>query len=216
MIDVTRQISAVRRRVGSRVLEAGEARVVIVSQTYDTEIEDLWDACTNPERIPRWFLPISGDLRLHGRYQLQGNAGGRIERCDPPKSYAATWEYGGDVSWIEVRLTAEPGGGTRFELEHVAHVDDRWEEFGPGALGVGWDLGLVGLAVHLSSGQAVDPQEAGAWTASDQGRRFMALSSLGWYEADIAAGADEARARAAADRVTAAYTAPAAEASSEP
>ncbi|MEU0482498.1 SRPBCC family protein [Streptosporangium sp. NPDC006013] len=215
MIDVTGQISAVRRRVGSRVLEAGEARVVTVSQTYDTEIEDLWDACTNPERIPRWFLPISGDLRLHGRYQLQGNAGGRIERCDPPKSYAATWEYGGDVSWIEVRLTAEPGGGTRFELEHVAHVDDRWEEFGPGAVGVGWDLGLVGLAVHLSSGQAVDPQEAGAWVASDQGRGFMVLSSLGWYEADVEAGADEARARAAADRVTAAYTAPAAEASSE-
>ncbi|MFI6454861.1 SRPBCC family protein [Streptosporangium amethystogenes] len=215
MIDVTRQISAVRRQVGSRVLEAGETRVVTISQTYDTEIEDLWDACTNPERIPRWFLPVSGDLRLHGRYQLQGNAGGRIERCDPPKSYAATWEYGGDVSWIEVRLTAEPGGGTRFELEHIAHVDDRWEEFGPGAVGVGWDLGLVGLAAHLSSARAVDPQEAEAWVASDQGRRFMELSGLGWYEADVAAGTDEARARAAADRVMAAYTAPAAEASGE-
>lgn len=38
----------------------------------------MWDACTDPERIPRWFLPISGDLRLNGRYQLEGNAGGAI------------------------------------------------------------------------------------------------------------------------------------------
>src|SRR6266542_4954669 len=100
MIDVTEQINAVRRTVGTRVLEAGEARTVTISQVYDATIDDVWDACTNPERIPRWFLPISGDLRLHGRYQLEGNAGGTIERCDPPKSFAATWEYGGEVSWI--------------------------------------------------------------------------------------------------------------------
>src|SRR5438132_4712331 len=111
-MDVTQQINAVRRHVGRQVMKAGEARTVTISQTYDAAIDDLWDACTNPERIPRWFLPVSGDLRLRGRYQLQGNAGGTIERCDPPNSFAATWEYGGDVSWIEVRLTGEPGGGT--------------------------------------------------------------------------------------------------------
>ncbi|MGA6219863.1 hypothetical protein ACPESV_05930 [Streptomyces umbrinus] len=63
MIDVTHQINAVRRRVGSRVIEAGEGHVVTLSQTYDTTVEDLWDACTNPERIPRWFLPVTGDFR---------------------------------------------------------------------------------------------------------------------------------------------------------
>ena len=108
MIDVTQQINAVRRQVGTCVLEAGEARTVTVSQSYDAPIEDVWDAYTNPERIPRWFLPISGDLRVGGRYQLEGNASGTIERCDPPSSVAATWEYGDQVSWIEVRLTAEP------------------------------------------------------------------------------------------------------------
>jgi uncharacterized protein YndB with AHSA1/START domain len=107
MIDVTGQINAVRRRVGTRVLEAGEARTVTISQTYRAAIEDVWDACTNAERIPRWFLPVSGELKLGGRYQLEGNAGGTIERCDPPHSFSATWEYGGEVSWIEVRLTAE-------------------------------------------------------------------------------------------------------------
>ena len=68
MIDVAHQINAVRRQVGSRMLEAGEARTVTVSQTYDASLDDVWDACTNPQRIPRWFLPVSGDLRLNGRY----------------------------------------------------------------------------------------------------------------------------------------------------
>jgi uncharacterized protein YndB with AHSA1/START domain len=210
MIDVTQQVNAVRRQVGTRVLEAGEARVVTVSQTYDSAIDDVWDACTNPERITRWFLPVSGDLRLGGRYQLEGNAGGTIERCDPPESFAATWEFGGDVSWIEVRLSKAPEGGTRLELEHTAHVDEeRWGDYGPGAVGVGWDLGLMGLAIHLSSGQAVEPQEKAAWAASDQGKRFMSLSSELWRDASVAAGTAEADAQAAADRTTAAYTGPA-------
>lgn len=206
MIDVVQQVSAVRRQVGDRVLEAGEARVVTVSRTYDATLEDVWDACTNPERIPRWFLPVSGELKLGGRYQLEGNAGGTIERCDPPKSFAATWEYGEEVSWIELRLTAEEGG-TRFQLEHIAHVDDeRWAEFGPGAVGVGWDLGLLGLFQYLASGQAVDPQRFAAWSASEEGKRFATLSSEQWRDASIAAGTDESAARAAGDRTTAAYT----------
>jgi uncharacterized protein YndB with AHSA1/START domain len=208
MIDVTQQINAVRRQVGSRVLEAGEARTVTISQAYDAHLEDVWDACTTADRIARWFLPVTGDLHLHGRYQLQGNAGGTIERCDPPKGFAATWEYGGEVSWIEVRLTSEPDGRTRFELEHTSHVDDqRWPEFGPGAVGVGWDMGLMGLALHLSApGKTMDPQESTAWTMSEEGKRFMTLSSELWCEASVAAGADQAEAQAAADRTTAAYT----------
>lgn len=209
MIDVSQQINAVRRRVGTRMFDAGEARVVIISQTYDADLDDVWDACTNPERIPRWFLPISGNLQVGGHYQLEGNAGGKIERCEPPTSFAATWEYGGEVSWIEVQLTNEPEGGTRFELEHVAHVDDeRWSEFGPGAVGVGWDMGLMGLANHLSAKHGVDPSEGAAWMASEEGKRFMTLSSERWYDASVAAGTDPADARAAADRTTAAYTAP--------
>jgi uncharacterized protein YndB with AHSA1/START domain len=207
MIEVAHQINAVRRQVGTCVLEAGEARTITISQTYDASIDDVWDACTNPERIPRWFLPISGDLRVGGRYQLEGNAGGKIERCDPPNSFAATWEYGGDVSWIEVRLSTQPKSGTRFELEHIAHVDDeRWAEFGPGAVGVGWDMGLMGLASHLS-GQAVDPREGATWAASDQGKDFISLSSQRWCDASVAAGTDQADAQAAAARTTAAYTA---------
>jgi uncharacterized protein YndB with AHSA1/START domain len=207
MIDVTHQINEVRREVGSRVLEEGQARMITISQTYQGSLDDVWDACTNPERIPRWFLPISGDLQLGGRYQLEGNAGGTIQRCDPPKSFAATWEYGGDVSWIEVRLSEEADGRIRFELEHLAHVDDeRWAQFGPGAVGVGWDGMLMGLALHLSGGKPLDPEKTATWMASDEGRRFMELSNELWSLADIAAGTPAADAQARAERTIAFYT----------
>ncbi|MGW3115630.1 SRPBCC family protein [Streptomyces sp. NPDC001107] len=207
MTDVTHDISDVCRQVGRRTFKAGEARVVTVTRTYDAPLDDVWDACTNPERIPRWLLPVTGELRLVGRYQLEGNAGGVIERCDPPKSFSATWEYGGEVSWIELLLTSEKDG-TRFQLEHIAHVDDtKWAEFGPGAVGVGWDLMVRGLSLHLGSGgAAVDPKKFMAWMGSDEGRRFMTSSSEAWYAANVAGGEDEKTAREAADRTTAAYT----------
>ena len=90
MVDVNHQISAVRRTVGTRTLEAGEARTITISQAYDAPIDDLWDACTNIERIPRWLMPITGDLRRGGHYQLEGNAGGTITACEPPTAFDAT------------------------------------------------------------------------------------------------------------------------------
>jgi uncharacterized protein YndB with AHSA1/START domain len=208
MIDVTHEISSIERQVGSRTLEAGEARTVTVSRVYDTPPEDLWDACTNPERISRWFLPISGDLRPGGQYALEGNASGTIERCEPPHSVDATWEYGGEISWVELRLTPEAGGGTRFALAHVAHVKDEfWDQFGPGAVGVGWDQALIGLTLHIAGGPG-QPDRAAveAWQASDDGRSFVRSSSERWGEASIAAGTEERAAREAAGRTTDFYT----------
>ena len=207
MIDVVHQVNALQRRVGSRVLPAGEARSVILSRTYSAEVHDVWDACTNPGRIPRWFLPVSGELRLGGRYQLEGNAGGTIQTCDPPHSFSATWEFGGDVTWLELRLSAESDGQTRLELEHIARVDDeRWLQFGPGAVGVGWDLALLGLDRHLSTDATVDPREAMAWAASPEGKQFIAMSSDQWCAASITAGTPPSEAEAAAARTTAFYT----------
>lgn len=108
-----------------------------------------------------------------------------------------------------MRLSPTPDGGTYVELEHVAHVDDeRWGEFGPGAVGVGWGLGILGLATHLATGDAVAQGEGEQFAASDEGRRFMTPSSDHWYEAAAAGGEDAAAARAAADRTTAAYVPP--------
>jgi len=202
MIEV--DVNGVERRIGTR----DEARTLTISRVYDTGIEDLWDACTNPERIPRWFLPVSGDLELGGRYALEGNASGTIERCEPPRSFFATWEYGGMVSWIELTLTPEAGGRTRFTLEHIAHVDDdMWAQYGPGAVGIGWDLGLIGLTAHLASGADRPPlEEAMAWQTSPAGREFVTAISAEWADASIAFGTDPSDARAAQERVTEAYT----------
>ena len=206
MLEASEPSGSVRRRVGSRAIPAGEARTVQIGRTYDAPVEDVWEACTDPDRIRRWFLPVSGELREGGRYQCQGNAGGVIERCDPPRGFAATWEYGGQVSWIELRLSEADGGGTRLELEHTAHVDDHWAQFGPGAVGVGWDLALLGLTKHLATGATVDPEAGAAFPASEEGRRFIEASSRGWCEAAIAAGADAADATAAAERTFAFFT----------
>src|SRR6476469_1027389 len=210
MIDVAQQLNAVSRKVGTRVFGPGEARLVTVTQTYTADPDDVWDACTSPDRIPRWFLPVTGELRLGGRYQLEGNAGGTIERCDPPKSFFVTWEYGGQVSWLETRVVPEAEGRTRLELEHTAHVDeDLWAQFGPGAVGIGWDMALLGMAQYLSDEEsAVTPETAAAWHVSPAGIEFMSRSSDLWYAADVAAGRDERSARAAVDRVKAAYTTP--------
>src|SRR5262245_42211669 len=116
-----RAIGAVSRVVETRMKDGRPAKVVVASRDYDTSLQDVWDAITNAERIPRWFLPVTGDLRLGGRYQLQGNAGGEITRCEPPHSLAMTWEFGGDVSWLTVALS-ERTGRTHLELEHVAYV----------------------------------------------------------------------------------------------
>lgn len=205
MIDVDHQINAVRRTVGDRTLDAGQARVVIVSQSYETDAADLWDACTNIERIPRWFLPITGDLRVGGQYELDGNAHGTVLTCAPPREFTATWECGDDLSWIEVRIFEDGPSRSRFELQHVAHVDDHWEQFGPGATGMGYDGALVGLTVHLATGEPVEQSWGQQWMASEDGHRFTRETGEAWYRANVAAGADPDWARAAADRCIAAY-----------
>jgi len=205
--DPAASLGAVIREVAVREHQGKPARAVIAARSYDTDMDDLWDALTSAERIPRWFLPISGDLKLGGRYQFQGNAGGEITRCEPPRLFSVTWEYGSQVSWLTVTLAAESAGRTRLELEHVAHVEgDLWDRFGPGAVGVGWDLALTGLSRHLASGAAVDHAAAMAWSTSEEGKRFMRASSEAWGRASIAAGTDEAAALAAAGRTTAFYT----------
>ena len=207
MIDLNDQIGAVARAVGERQIEGRPAKAVMLAQTYPTDIDDLWDAVTSAKRIPRWMLPITGDHRLGGRYQLEGNAGGTITACDPPHGFDATWEYGDAMSWIEVRLTAIDDVHTQFELSHLAHPEEHWAQFGPGATGIGWDLSLVGLFLHVTRG-GDRPPEADRWTSTPEGVQFMIASGQAWSEADIAGGEDPATARASAERTIAAYTQP--------
>lgn len=198
------------RRFDNRLHEGKPARVVVAARSYDTDARDLWDALTNPERIPRWFLPVEGDLRLGGRYQLKGNAGGTITRCDAPSALDLTWEFGGAMSWVTVRLAGEGAARTLLTLEHIvlaSDVDEHWAKYGPGAVGIGWDLTFNGLALHLlNGGAAVDHAAAHGWMTSDEGKAFMRKSGSAWRDAQIASGEDAEVARGQAERTIAFYT----------
>jgi uncharacterized protein YndB with AHSA1/START domain len=202
--DLIGSIGAVRREVRDGERDGKPTRAVVAERTYDTTVDDVWDAITNRERIPRWFLPIEGDLRLGGRYQLEGNAGGEVTACDPPTHLAVTWEFGGQLSWVDVLLSEDPAGGTVLRLEHVAPVDPHWGQFGPGAVGIGWDLTLLGLGEHLLTGESVNVDESAL--VGPEWVEVMTRSSDAWCEADIASGTPEDVARAAAGRTIATYT----------
>ncbi|MFE2210746.1 SRPBCC family protein [Streptomyces canus] len=208
MSEIADEINRMHRRVGTRQLETGEARTVLLRRTYDAEIADVWDAVTSPERIARWFMPVSGELKVGGRYQLEGNAGGEILECVEPERLRVSWLYGPDpgFSEVEVRLTSENGERTVLELEHVAVVPDEfWDQFGPGAVGVGWDLGLYGLALHLAGG-GLSKEEAATWHTTPEGSAFITGSGEGWGEAYAASGVDQETATRTTAATIAFYT----------
>lgn len=161
MTDITSWIEDTNREIGSQETPEGEARVVRMRRRYDAPIEDVWDACTDPDRIVRWFLPVSGDLREGGRYSLEGNASGEIVRCAPPRLLKLTWEYGGGSSDVEVRLSPGGDGETVIDLAHgpvpkTVEVDGRQldivlndDETGVWGLGTGWEMGLYALDAYL-------------------------------------------------------------------
>lgn len=209
-MDYSRALGAQLRKVQERERDGEPVRVVAASRTYATSQTDLWDALTNAERIPRWFLPISGDLKPGGRYRLEGNACGEIARCDPLETLEVTWEFAGNTSWVTVRLERD-GTGTRLSLEHTMLKDEggeeHWRKYGPGATGVGWDLSFFGLALHLESGgAAIDPDADAAWMASEPGKAFMRSCADAWSAAHVESGEQPDVAREMARRTAEAYT----------
>ena len=207
MRDLLDELDVMHREVGKGRLPAGEANAVILRRRYDAEIEDVWDAITSAERLRRWFLPVSGDLRPGGRYQLEGNAGGEILQCEPPRLLKVSWLFGPDAkdgtSEVEVRLTPGEAGDTDFQLVHSAVVDeDFFPTYGPGATGVGWDLGLLSLALHLAGGAIENPEE---FESSPEGRELARRSAAAWGEAHLAAGGDPQLVAAAVEATTKFY-----------
>ncbi|MGM7667089.1 SRPBCC domain-containing protein [Microbacterium sp. A93] len=214
MVDVQSQLAAVTRGLSLEDRDGEPSHVQTLEQTYPADLEDVWEAVTTADRIARWFLPVSGDLRPGGRYQFEGNAGGTVLECTPPADgsagYRVTWEFGGGVTWVTNSLAAE-GEATRLVLEHVARAGDlpagMWETYGPGATGVGWDGGLLGLGLHLGATEgSLSPQEAEAWAITEEGMRFYRGAADGWAAAQVAAGTDPETAGRAADATYGFYT----------
>ena len=126
--------------------------------------------------------------------------------CVPEKSASLTWEFAGAVSWVNLTLTPDDAG-TRLELEHIAPISPHWDNFGPGAVGVGWDLSFLGLSAHLARPDAdVRAEGLGAWATSDEAKVLIRTASSDWGRAAIAAGEDRDHALEAAESTRRFYT----------
>lgn len=198
--DIAAHIAATRREVRNVTQDGQPAKDVIASRLYETDVADLWEAVTDPERIKRWFAPVTGELKLGGRFHIEGNASGTITACEPGQSYAGTWEFGGYTSWIQVAVLAE-GEQARLEIHHIApHPNPHWTQYGAGAGGVGWELGLLGLAEHLKRpADDVRAEGMNGWEASDEARELVRTASKDWGRAAIDGGDDPQEALKAAE-----------------
>jgi uncharacterized protein YndB with AHSA1/START domain len=149
---------------GSRVLGrlgvAGGAGVVRIEDRYDTDIDDLWSAVTDPDRLARWYGEVEGDLRPGGMFRvyLEGadlESIGRVDACDPPQRLRLTTRES-DESWrrgngpppfdqsIEATLTTD-GAQTILTIEIQGLPLDKLEYFG-----AGWQIHAENLATHVS------------------------------------------------------------------
>jgi uncharacterized protein YndB with AHSA1/START domain len=158
MIDILGQIDAIDREVTRSQGHTGEEVVVLIRRTYDSAITDVWEALTDPDRVKRWFMPLGGELRPGGSFQLEGNASGDIVECEPPHRFKVT--FGGPTSLVELRLISEDEDRTSLELEHTVPIE--MAQSGAGALyvGPGWDGGFVALDLYLRGEVAEDPVAA--------------------------------------------------------
>ena len=103
-----------------RALDA-ERGAIRVEEFYDTDIDDLWEACTAPERLARWIADVSGQLRVGGSIRATFTSSwtgpGRIEVCEAPRHLLVTMEPGTeDEGQIEAWLS-EAGTRTRLVVE---------------------------------------------------------------------------------------------------
>ena len=130
---------------------------VRVEDVYDTDVQDLWQACTSPDRLARWVARVSGDLHVGGTVQASFTSTwtgiGRVEVCEPPRHLLLTMEPGtADEAELEAWLTQE-GEQTRLVVEERGLPLDRLHFHG-----AGWQAHLEDLDRALAG-------ESSAWKA---------------------------------------------------
>ncbi len=198
MTDISEQLTAIHRDVSRKAADGtadpgGQTVAVLLRREYAADAPDVWDALTDPDRLRRWFLPVTGDLRPGGTFQAEGGAGGEILTCDAPHLLRVTW--GDAASVVEVRVTPVEAGRTTVVLEHSVPV--AFAGSGAGALyvGPGWDLSLLALGLHLAGDP--DPRVEEGPQGLEAGRRSVAawvavVEASGTATAEEIAGAREA------------------------
>jgi uncharacterized protein YndB with AHSA1/START domain len=122
---------------------------------YDTDIDDLWSALIDAQRLARWIAEVAGDLRLGGAFQATFTSGwegpGRVDECEPPRHLLVTMSPGGeDETVIAAELVAD-GDQTRLVVEERGIP---LEELA--AHGAGWQAHVEDLAAHLAGRESTD------------------------------------------------------------
>jgi uncharacterized protein YndB with AHSA1/START domain len=151
---MTSNTRGVSRILGSLASVDGKG-VVRMEDRYDTGIDDLWSAITDPRRLARWLGEVEGDLRLGGTYHARYFASGaegdaRIDVCDPPRRLRVVNVDRADEHVTEVTLTAD--GDQTIVV---------WEERGMPlellpAYGAGIQVHVEDLAAHIAGGERCD------------------------------------------------------------
>jgi len=205
MIDIASQLNAIHRQVEQQLPAdgSGERVSVLLRRGYDAPIDDVWDAVTQPDRIKRWLMPISGELRVGGSFQLEGNAGGEILTCEPPRLLKVT--FGAPTSIVELRLTPDGDGDTVLELEHTVPIEIAQSGAGALYVGPGWDGALLGLGLFLRGDAIGDPVAAANTT---EAREFSKQSVSAWVAVVEDSGTATLEQLAAATEVSLAQFAP--------
>jgi uncharacterized protein YndB with AHSA1/START domain len=194
-MNIQVEVEAIQRVVSKRDGSNGEPVIsVLARRSYPEPIERLWDALTVPDELKCWFLAVSGEMRVGGQFQTQGNAGGQILRCEAPHLLEITW--GGETSLVQLRLSPDSStpGGTTLELEHTVPL--MFAQSGAGALfvGPGWDGALMALGGFLRGETRPDPSAL-------ETQRFNKQAMFAWgaaAEASGTASAEQVRAAVAA------------------
>jgi uncharacterized protein YndB with AHSA1/START domain len=187
-IDIAKEIGATSRHVARHHTQDGEVVAVTMQRLYAADGTDVWQAITDPDRVRRWFLPLTGDLREGGNFQLEGHAGGDILTCEPPRHLVVT--FGGESSIVDMTLSAD-GEQTLLQLTHSVPLELAGGVAGALYVGPGWDGALLGIALHLAGEVTADPVAA---ANSPEVQNFNVSSINEWIaviEASGAAGADE-------------------------
>jgi len=135
---------------------------VRVEDVYDTEIHDLWEACTTPDRLARWIAEVSGDLREGGIVQAiftsTWSGPARIDVCDAPHHLLLTTQPGmADEAQLEAWLTTE-GSRTKLVVEERGLPVDSLHFYG-----AGWQVHLEDLRRSLGTDGSA---HVGGWSES--------------------------------------------------
>ena len=63
--------------------------VVRMEDRFDTGIDDLWGALTDPDRLAHWYGEVEGEVSQGGEFRvriaLAGERTGQVEACEPPQ-----------------------------------------------------------------------------------------------------------------------------------